>query len=405
LIHLGYPIWALLFPWYAKRLAFERRNLFSPCPRLDLSIHVSSEGELEQVLPLCRSLGGKRSFEIIYTSESLEGRIQKLELDGLVWTWRLPLIDYGLFGQKIEKLIKGKLFLMVRYDFFPELITHARRKEIRSILINATLKSKKENLAGRAWHQYIYNSFDYIIAASAKDQKRFEKMLPASQVSNFDFRIPQILERQKKALGLGKIAGLEERLRGWIGHTKRNDCIVFGSSWSEDFNDWSGPDIDNLKGKKIYLAPHKIKGEECQRFISKVKSVFKEVSIWRSIDDIQRDDSVVISLIPGILCEIFPYFGLAYIGGGFNRSIHSVLEPYWGSEIVICGPKTHRSTEYDLIVEWEPEAILRVDRSEELPKVLCQLDSGKIDLKKRIARGEKYCVRGQEITRLIEEMI
>ncbi len=39
----------------------------------------------------------------------------------------------------------------------------------------------------------------------------------------------------------------------------------------------------------------------------------------------------------------------AYVGGGFETSIHSVLEPLIsGADRISCGPVNHRSTEFDI---------------------------------------------------------
>jgi 3-deoxy-D-manno-octulosonic-acid transferase len=59
-----------------------------------------------------------------------------------------------------------------------------------------------------------------------------------------------------------------------------------------------------------------------------------------------------------MLCELYQYFDCAYIGGGYEKSIHSVLEPFLMGAKVLCGPKIHRSTEYDYIHEVAPDEIV-----------------------------------------------
>src|SRR5690606_14635757 len=57
---------------------------------------------------------------------------------------------------------------------------------------------------------------------------------------------------------------------------------------------------------------------------------------------------------PGRLLELYPQFNFAYVGGGFGRSIHSVLEPLLAGCWSVCGPRIHRSTEFDLGQELLP---------------------------------------------------
>src|SRR5690606_11150334 len=51
----------------------------------------------------------------------------------------------------------------------------------------------------------------------------------------------------------------------------------------------------------------------------------------------------------GVLCELYADLGLAYVGGGFEASVHSILEPLVaGVDRLAAGPKNERSTEFDI---------------------------------------------------------
>jgi len=48
--------------------------------------------------------------------------------------------------------------------------------------------------------------------------------------------------------------------------------------------------------------------------------------------------NVIIIVEVGILAELYRYSQLAYIGGGFSRGVHSVIEPGIYNNLIACGP-------------------------------------------------------------------
>ena len=81
-------------------------------------------------------------------------------------------------------------------------------------------------------------------------------------------------------------------------------------------------------------------------------------------------------------------FDHAFIGGGHGRSIHSVLEPFFGVSHIYCGPKVHRSTEYDFVKNKTPHFIHIVEKLELLNNQI-DLNTDKDDLSLRLKIGEE----------------
>jgi 3-deoxy-D-manno-octulosonic-acid transferase len=90
------------------------------------------------------------------------------------------------------------------------------------------------------------------------------------------------------------------------------------------------------------------------------------------LDSDCRLTPVVIINYSGILCELYKYFHHSYIGGGYERSIHSVFEPFFCGSMVYCGAKIHRSTEYDLIKEIAPGEIQVLFQAEQFYTIYMQ---------------------------------
>jgi 3-deoxy-D-manno-octulosonic-acid transferase len=340
-------------------------------------LHCSSEGELEQLMMVIHFLLSKgQKVVLFYTSESLGPKMDK---------WRdqiceeelillpFPVLSFWTYSGVWKKIFKqAKYLVMVRYDFFPPFLHAAASSKVKSILLLASLKNKNLDFSMNSWWwKNILNSFDVIIPSAKEQKEKIEELIVdrAEVTFPYDFRIPRILQR------MNEISFEKERwfqsLNTLFDTTSIEKRIIFGSTWEVDLLTLENKDlVAEIKNGQwlLVIAPHKLKGKERDLIEFRLNEIFGEyftldrdqpfdTEAWRA------NPSPILSLVPGVLCEMYTYFGQAYIGGGFGRSVHSLLEPYCGSCNLYCGPRTHRSTEYDLIMGEGPDA-LRVLKSE-----------------------------------------
>ncbi|CAM9906486.1 unnamed protein product, partial [Chrysoparadoxa australica] len=345
-----------------KRSAFEKEWGFHRVAetQFDVWFHVSSEGELEQILPWLdnRILKGKKVL-VLFTSPSLIHRATQFHSPqkGLAFAC-FPLTLIFPFGK--ASLLSGKLpseFFMVRYDFFPELLWVANHVE-RSVLLAGTLKGKQTKVKrplGHWWYLKIFSSFDKIFASTDGDKEGFKKLLETEsvEVESLDFRHGSILKRQREKKNLESQPAFSEFLKESENYPW-NKRLIFGSLWPSELDIFSENFLKFIKKENIFifLAPHHLKGEnwdQIENFLIEFKNYGIQTALWKKdgeTPDFSRSQ-VILCQVPGLLCEIYPFFGHAFIGGGHGRSIHSLLEPYWGGGHLYFGPKTHRSTEFD----------------------------------------------------------
>lgn len=383
---LLYPLVNFVVPIFSRNLRerrkFERKNMTDPAARsfkltgqkADIAFEVSSVGELEHVLPIINhALDRQKKVEIIYCSKSVEGKclslFEKYPLNLRVM--RLPLVTFCPFKHfhNVSSWLTAKTLVLCRYDFFPQLLVYGARKDVSFVLVSATLKNKKI-----LWDKKrIYSLFDVIICATEHDQRMIEGVLGEKgrniRISTYDFRIPQIASRLihvNETLAKHKSLDQLFNLKGFF----REKAIIFGSFWAveaevfanEDFlrEIWEG-------GITVVLAPHELNKENlslikrrCEHFSGgRLKVYTLGPDDKNALDGFESNPGPIMLTHKGILCELYSRFKFAFVGGGHGRSIHSVLEPYLASSIVFCGPKIHRSTEFDFITDKSP-AFVRV---------------------------------------------
>lgn len=381
-----------LVPFIQKRLNFERKNFTEESSRRhtssDYCFEISSEGELEQVRPLLQAvLSAGKKIEILYSSPSVETKCQKFFTDypEQVRALRMPLmssfaVDF-LYFRSIWFWVKSPVVVFCRYDFFPELLM-LKFFGKKFILISGAFKKM-------SWYKKeSFKLFDVVVAATELEKEKFVELLgDKSRVYNCDFRVPRITERYTHADEViakkTSIIPYIEKLKS----LKAEQKIILGSAWASDLDILKNEKlIQKVKSGELHLllAPHKLDDD----FSLTLQTICSEIFGSDLVEIVNEKRSykgspVVILQMGGILCELYSLFKVAYVGGGYERSIHSVLEPYFSNNIVVTGPTIHRSTEFDLAFELTPHEIHVLKSPESFYTIIESLDLTALDVPAR----------------------
>jgi len=381
----------------SERLDFEGQNALDnfsiSFKREKLSAHlafeVASEGEFEQIFPLIESyLQQDKRVEIIFSSISVQRKCTQLARNWpqQVRLLRFPLLTFSFFGDyALWNWVTAPKMVLLRYDFYPEIFLWQKLKKTKLYLFSATLKGKGVflNRPGTFFYEYwriLYTQFAQIYCASSLDLDRFTKLgLRENLVGDMDFRVLRIFKRlleKDKTLELHPPAwDFAQSLQNFAG-TK----MVIGNSWPlemECFRDEEFRKAIHQGGLLVTLAPHRLdlpflqdlrSHFYTQEQFSRVKLPLYEVSVNTTEMDLNflwkqwvQTPGPWLFTVPGVLCELYSVFDYAYVGGGFGRSVHSLLEPFLAGCNTICGEKTHRSTECDFILNHAPDRLRVVD--------------------------------------------
>jgi 3-deoxy-D-manno-octulosonic-acid transferase len=329
----------------------------------DYAIEYSSEGELEFVKPLILSLiesGNK--LELIFCSDSVHAASIKLqdEFPQNIQLFCLPIISYLPFGKNnLYSRLTSKKIIFTRYDFFPELIQFGVNN--RSYLVSGSLKKYLGNpsILKRIYLRWVYSSFERIIMATETEKKNLIETFSISEdrVKAYDFRIAQIKGRVANSEAVLKERGLSPFLDSLRESSSKS--IIYGSFWSDEVDFLKNADLDELNLLTHVFVPHKLDDNSITDCCSVLKSIFKrEPIVIDSMSTLEfNSEDIYIIKQKGILCELYSHFDYSYIAGGFRSSVHSLLEPYLSKSFVLCGPNIHKSTEYDIIMDENPEMI------------------------------------------------
>lgn len=352
---------SLLLFWNRKleeRERFEKRNKFEALAHsfkekgtlADLCFEFSSEGEFQQIAPLVMdAISEGKKIELVFFSPSVEKAVMKLAATypKQVRYLRYPFVRLFPFiaRRSFTHWVTAKTLIMVRYDLFPEFFVWSLKKDHSLKMVWVSFK--KERSAGRKpslWKKLFLKTSRAVVYAGLEDGSQGASLSVPGK--SYDFRMEQIKRRiQDKDEKFKTHFALYPEFKKHLDSYSLDRRLILGNAWPSDLKLLKSIPDDFL----VVIVPHQLSAEILNAFHQGLESLGRKASEI-------HDHSGSISAAPtflinkkGILCELYADFSRAYVGGGFEGSIHSVLEPLVaGSQKLSCGPKHHRSTEYDL---------------------------------------------------------
>lgn len=396
IVYFIQPLLGFVISIFAKKRAcFEKKNLSSKIDwRGDLAIEVSSEGELEQILYLIEDLISEGlKIELFYCSDSVEHKVLKLmeKYPNHFIGYRLPLVSSNPFIRPLffQRLVTAETFLMVRYDFFPDLLFYASNPKVKSYLLSATLRNKNSSFS-KLIMKTIFSVFDKIYISSRAEDKKF-KELGVEVEGDLDLRVLQIISRQKN---------LSDEHRTFLSQIDKKKTHVLGSAYLEDLVIITDAYLEFLKENEVqlYIYPHHLDEENIIGFKEFFNNKF-DMQLISTLETPLNDAPIKIVTVKGLLCEFYEFSDKAYIGGGFENSIHSVLEPYLGQNLILTGPGTHRSTEYLNIKHESPNSLYKCSSRKDVTEHLIETKNDFIlpDLANQMS--DRYNILKEEVLR------
>ena len=336
------------------------QNLYSKC----IWFHAAS-GEFEYAKPIIREIKrqNQKTFILVtYFSPSYEKFIQAFP--GVNAALPLPW-DFPVPIQSLIKSFKPQCLLIARTDLWPEMLEQCRKRKIPSYLFSATCAPSF--LKGWPFHLYsvwIYSFLKGIFCVSEEDKKNFQNKTGFKSLFVIgDTRYDQVLERLKE---FKKEKDLKSPLLEIIHNLKLKTQIPYliaGSTWEEDekvlleaFHSFlkkqelrmilvpHEPSSAHLKALELLLSKYDLKGK---RLSLLSPSLFEEAEKKKE-NSVELSSSIFILDKIGLLAEVYLIGDLAFVGGSFKKSVHSVMEPLAAGCLSFVGPyhKKNREVSY-----------------------------------------------------------
>jgi len=311
-------------------------------------MHVSSLGEFEQGRPILERWKARfpddRVMLSFYSPSGFNIR-RNYPLADLVFY--LPLDTRKKMDMLIDRL-QPDLFILVKYDFWPNLLRALHRRKITSYLISARFRPTQYLFKkwGRVFLRQL-GVFRWIFvqdedSAQLLKKHNFERVIVAG-----DTRVDAVMINEKN------VKNVKKEKNGQAGRR----VIIGGSTWPAEEKMlarlWKSPEFRDLKEEwRLVIAPHDISEEH----LLLIEELFEgEIIRFNRIEGPWQEALNIYGVILidsiGLLSSLYAYADLAFIGGGFGKGIHNILEPAAYGIPVVFGPNWTKFREAESLIK------------------------------------------------------
>lgn len=309
--------------------------------RPTLWIHASSLGEFEQGRPLIEQVRQDYpDWQIVlsfYSPSGYEVRHAYEGADAVVYL----LGDTPGEVCKFLDACRPSIAVFVKYDFWPVMLEELARRHIDTYLISAIFR--EEQLFFKPWgglYRRVLHNFSHLFV---QDQNSIE-LLRGIGIAKASIAGDTRFDRVES------IATERQRLEELEQLRSRAQClIVAGSTWGVD-EDMLTSYATAEPESSIVFAPHELDEERMQHlerhFGSSIARLSQLRSGTRQVSELRH---LIIDSF-GLLSSLYSYADIAYVGGGFGKSIHNTIEAAVYGIPVVFGPRHHKFREAQLLL-------------------------------------------------------
>lgn len=303
--------------------------------------HSASLGEFEQGRPVIELF--KQNFpnyKVLVTFFSPSGYNIRKNYNVADWVIYLP-IDTPKQSSKFIELVNPSIVFFIKYEFWFNYLNKLYQRKIPFYLISGIFRPNHIffKFYGK-WFLKHLNYFSHIFVQN-KDSENILKHYKIYNVSvsgdtRFD-RVSKIASEQKN------IPIIEKFIKNEI-------LLVAGSTWEEDENIIISLMKENRENLKYIIAPHEVKTINIKRLKKSIP--LKAIEFSKANEtNIEEYDCLIIDSI-GLLSKLYYYASICYVGGGFGKGIHNILEAAVYGNPVIFGKSYKKFAEAIELIDY-----------------------------------------------------
>ncbi|MBN1144591.1 MAG: 3-deoxy-D-manno-octulosonic acid transferase [Bacteroidales bacterium] len=362
--------------WFTGRFRWRRKiDQWQRASGQVFWFHAASLGEFEQGLPVMESMKTRvPGSQLVLTFYSPSGYEVRKNFEKADLVTYLPL-DTAYNAKKFIARIKPDAAFFIKYEFWYGYLKQLNEMHIPCFLISGIFRPEQVFFR---WYGFWFRRIPDLFSHLFVQDKASESLLNSSGISRVtvsgDTRFDRVTALAAKRQPVA-IAG---------DFSASAFCLIAGSTWPADEDMLVEYINKDSHGMKFIMAPHEIGRNHISRLTAQLKNrhiLFSEYHKERA-----TDKQVLIIDNVGMLSSLYRYGHCAYVGGGFGKGIHNILEAAVFGIPVIFGPNYHKARE--AVEMTEAGAAFCVKSPAELSGIINKLaaDSKFLELASRKAR-------------------
>jgi len=308
--------------------------------------HCASLGEFEQGRPLLEQYKRKHpNRKIVLTFFSPSGYEVRKNYAEADYIFYLPL-DLPGNAERFISLINPVEVFFIKYEYWFHYFEMLGRKKIPVYLVSAIFRNDQPFFK---WYGTFFRKMLQSVNHFFLQDKASAILLDSISIANYTVTGDTRFDR------VSQIAVLAQSNPGVEHFRKERKLFIAGSTWRED-EQLIRKALENCRAEivagkiGIVIAPHEITE-------ARIQSIEKEFAAFRTIrysiiakNSASDADLLILDNI-GLLSSVYRHGSMAYVGGGFGKGIHNVLEPAVFAVPVFFGPNYFKFSEAKELLE------------------------------------------------------
>jgi 3-deoxy-D-manno-octulosonic-acid transferase len=304
-------------------------------------VHVASLGEFEQGRPLIESIREQHAdYKILLTFFSPSGYEVRKNYSGADYISYLPM-DTASNAKQLLDLINPEKVLFIKYEFWYHYLSELKKRNIPVYLCSANFR--EDQLFFKSWGRWYgqwLNFFKHFFVQTESSRKLLSSIGFTNVTITGDTRFDRVYAIALKAKEIPEIKTFIGDFPGFIA----------GSTWEPDEEIISRYINETTSNVKYIIAPHEVHTSHIEKLEKLIVKKTIRYSAWKERQENDFDVLIIDNI--GMLSSLYRYGKVAYIGGGFGKGIHNILEACVFGLPVIFGPNHLKFQEaVDLIRE------------------------------------------------------
>ncbi len=396
---------ASLFHTKARLWVRGRKNLFSELESKIKSstqpvawFHCASLGEFEQGRPLIEEFKKRYpAYRILLSFFSPSGFEVRKNYPGADIICYLPL-DTAANAKRFVSLVNPSIVFFVKYEFWLNTLAEIRKKKVPHFLISGIFREDQIFFKSHGGiFREALKGFSFLFTQEKNSVELLKTIGITNVIAAGDTRFDRVVDIA---------SGAKEIQLAKLFSGDGENIIVAGSTWPQD-EEFFFPAISiQLKQDwKLIIAPHELGGTH----LAAIENALVAIGIEKELitrfskakEETVRGFKVLLIDNIGMLSSLYRYGNIAYIGGGFGKSIHNTLEAAVYGIPVVFGPRFEKFNEAKELIA--AAGGFGVQTGQELQNVLNELLSDKMKRKDAGMKAGKFVKDNTGATKIILE--
>ncbi|NOZ46289.1 MAG: 3-deoxy-D-manno-octulosonic acid transferase [Chlorobi bacterium] len=289
--------------------------------------HCASLGEFEQGRPIIEKFKTEYpNVEIVLTFFSPSGYEIQKNYKQADYIFYLPF-DFSKNAKQFVEIIQPKFAAFIKYEFWFNYLNQLNNKNIPVFLISGIFRKNQVFFKWYGgWYRKFLKKFTFLFVQNEISNYLLKSIGVENTMISGDTRFDRVLS----------IVNNKQHFKEVEQFTNKQTVLIAGSTWEQDESLIAELINTSTKPFKTIIAPHEINPKKIDVLREKIKRKSVLYSELKNADN-QNFEVLIIDCI-GILSQLYQYADIAYIGGGFGKGIHNILEAATFGMPIIFGP-------------------------------------------------------------------